>query len=257
MKKILIAAVLLLVLILPLSALANTSVTLDSNYTPAGNGQVTISWTASEKPAGGYNVIVGALSPDGSDPVLQSAGSTSGTSITTGLLAPGNKYRVYVVDSSFNILGLGEYSIPDVPPFEDGLLKDTSIKVSFEQRTTNLSTYRKVNSFRASDMLAGIQSGSQYPCLKYQMQMPQLAYERAFFVQLVFVTPDGAAFTDRAQDVTFQRVNNGYQTLWWENAGIDFFDKLNSQRGDIPSGEYTVHLYWDGYWVKTSTFTVY
>ena len=256
MKKILTAAALILVLLLPLSALADVSVSLDSDVTTYG-GQTTIRWTASGTPSGGFTVIVGALSPSGSDAILQLAGVTTGTSVTTGVMAPGKTYRVYVVDSDYNILGLGEYTMPSVPAFEDGLLKDTSIKVSFEMRTTNLSSYRKVNSFRSSDMIAGISSGSNYPCLKYQMQMPQLAYARSFYVQLVFETPDGLAFTDRYSDVTFDRVNNGYQTLWWENAGIDFFDKLYSQTGTIPSGEYTVHLYWDGYWVKTSTFTVY
>ena len=255
MKKILVITVMLLVLVMPLSALSDTSVTLNSTVSTM-NGLTTIRWTPGEVPAGGYTVIVQALNPSGGDTLLQLAGTTGSSSISTGLLAPGKSYRVYIVDSSYSILDLRDYDMPSVPAFEDGLLKDTSIKVSFEMRKSNLSTYRKVNSFSASDMIAGIADSSQYPCLKYQMQMPQLAYERAFFVQLVFESPDGITYTDRAQDITFERVNNGYQTLWWDDAGIDFFNQLYSQTGNITPGIYKIHLYWDGYWVNTSSFRV-
>ena len=58
------------------------------------------------------------------------------------------------------------------------------------------------------------------------------------------------------EDVTFDRVNNGYQTIWWNLAGVDFFYNLYNITGDIPSGTYRTHLYWDGMWVNDSTFKV-
>ncbi len=254
MKKMIVIIAVLLALSLPLSALADTSVTLNNSVSTMG-GKTTISWTGSA-PAGGCCVMIEALNPSGNGSLLQLAGTSSSSSVITGMLAPDTTYQVYLLDSSFNILDMHEYTMPSVPVFEDGSLKNTSIKATFELRQSNLSRYKKVNSFRASDMVTGISAGSQYPCMKYQMRMPQLAHARTFFVQLVFETPDGCLFTDRAQDVTFDRVNNGYQTLWWDDAGIDFFNSLNSQTGSIPSGVYKIHLYWDGYWVNTSTFTV-
>jgi len=256
MKR-LIIVVALLALLLPLSSLADTSVTLNSTVS-SFSGQTTISWTPGDVPDGGYMVITEAHnSAGGSETILQLAGSTDGSSVTTGILAPNTTYTIYVVDSGFNILDSHDYTMPDVPVFEDGKLKDTSIKVSIEQRSTNLNgKYKKYNPFRASEMETIISEKTAYPCMKFQMQMPQLAYERSFFVQLVYESPNGCTYTDRAQEVTFNRVNNGYQTLWWEDAGIDFFDKLYSQTGSIPRGQYKIHLYWDGCWVKTSTFQV-
>ncbi len=221
-------------------------------------GQTTISWSAGSNSDGEYKVLIEALNPSGgSKSLLQLAGSTKGTSITTGLLAPEKTYQVTLLNSSYNVLDTHEYTMPSVPTFEDGRLKNTSIKITIEQRSTTLNgKYKKYNPYRASEMESIIAAESAYPCMKFQMQMPQLAYERSFFVQLVYESPNGYTYTDRAQEITFKRVNNGYQTLWWENAGIDFFSDLYSQTGSIPRGEYKVHLYWDGCWIRTSTFQV-
>lgn len=257
MKKRIIATVLFLILLLPFSAVADTSAVLDDTVSSSG-GQTTIRWKSSgSAPAGGYKVIVMAENPMESGSIMQLAGESTGNSVTTGLLAPEKTYEVYLVDSNYDIIDYHEYTMPSVPVFEDGLLKNTSVKVSIEMRQTDINgKYRKINAFKSSDMITGITSGSAYPCMKFQMQMPQLAYERSFYVQLVFESPNGYTFTDKASDVTFERVNNGYQTVWWEYAGWDFFDQLYRQTDSIPAGEYKMHLYWDGCWVKTTTFNV-
>ena len=256
MKKTISMLALAMVLLLTFTAAAGADVTLNETVESYG-GQSTIRWTADSVPQGGFTVIVEALNPRGSASFLQLAGQTTEKSLTTGILAPDKSYKVYVVDSNFDILGTHEYTMPSVPLFEDGLLKNTSVKVTTELRQASSDgQYKRIKSFNATDMNALASDGTGFSCMKYQMQMPQLAYARNFYVQLVFEAPNGYTYTDMAQEVTFDRVNNGYQTVWWDYAGANFFDNLYRQTGSIPSGVYTIYLYWDGCFVNASTFNV-
>lgn len=256
MKKLLTLLLALILFLLPFPSFADSSVTLGEYITPFG-GLSRIRWTAEEPSENGYIVIIQSTGRDGSVNVMQLAGQTGETSLETGLLVPDASYTVYVVDDSFNILDMKDYSISSVPAFEDGNLKSNHIKVSTELRQASTdSKYKKISAFNASEMNAMAADGSVFSCMKYQMQMPQLAYARTFYVQLAFEAPNGCFYTDKAEEITFERVNNGYQTIWWDYAGADFFKDLYDQTGNIPSGEYKIHLYWDGYWVNTSTFRV-
>ena len=88
------------------------------------------------------------------------------------------------------------------------------------------------------------------------MRMPTLAKPRTFFVTVAFESPDGFIWVDKAEEITFDQVTGGYQTIWWNIAGPNFFEKLYETTGNIPEGKYTTYLYWDGMWVNTSTFNV-
>ena len=256
MKKLISMLAFAIILLLTFTAVAGADVTLNDTIESFG-GQSTIRWTSDSVPQGGFTIIIEALNPRGSASLLQMAGQTAENSLTTGLLAPDKSYRVYVVDSHFDILGTHDYTMPSVPLFEDGLLKNTSVRISIELRQAGADgKYKRLKSFNASDMNALAANGTDFSCIKYQMQMPQLAHARNFYVQLVFEAPNGYTYTDKAQDLTFDRVNDGYQTVWWDYAGADFFDGLYRQTGSIPSGVYTIYLYWDGCFVNASTFSV-
>ncbi len=258
MKKILAVTALLLILLLPLSVLAGTAVTLDATVS-VNSGRSVIRWTPGDLPAGGYKVYVSAVNPGGSAELVQLAGTTDGSSLTTGLLAPNRTYKVYVTNTDNIILGSAVYITEDVPVFEDGKLKHTSVKISTEPRRLNNATgkFKKLKSFKASEMESTMASEPDtYFCMKYLMRMPKLIKARAFFVQVVFDAPNGYSYTEKAEDVTFDKVKNGYQTLWWDRAGANFFSQLYSQTGSIPAGEYTITLYWDGCFVNTTTFKV-
>ena len=75
-------------------------------------------------------------------------------------------------------------------------------------------------------------------------------------ITLVIEAPDGFKLVDKAGDLNFDRVSNGYQTVWLQLAGDRFFEALYRNTGNIPTGTYQVTLYWDGAWVNTSSFTV-
>ena len=87
MKKLLTLMLALVLCLLPLSSLADPSVTLGEYVTPFG-GLSTLRWTADEPPESGYYVVIQSSSRDGSSNVMQHAGQTGGTSLGTGRRVP-------------------------------------------------------------------------------------------------------------------------------------------------------------------------
>lgn len=221
-------------------------------------GMSTISWTVE---GSAEKVKVVACLDTGNESVKQKAflvGETSGRSIKTEYLAPGQSYTIFLLDADFNMLAVKVCKVPDVPVFADGLLKDTSVKVTLEKREYPLDTQKpkKVSQLSAKAIAEDLTNGKKYYGVKYHMQMPKLAKPRTFFVTLVFEAPNGFMTVERAKDLTFDRVDGGYQTLWWEIAGPEFFYDLYNANESIPTGTYKIHLYWDGMKVNTSTFDV-
>ena len=54
----------------------------------------------------------------------------------------------------------------------------------------------------------------------------------------------------------FERVADGYQTLWSNFTGNAIFYYEYDQFAHVPAGKYQVELYWDGMFVSRSTLTV-
>ena len=242
--------------VIPAVSFAAGSVSI-STYVTYSGGYATVSWTASGNAPSSY-LVYAKVDNSSSEQAMIKLGETKRNSIQTSDLAPGTRYTVFVTDPEYNILGSETVMVPYVDTFVDGKLKNTSIKVSLETRKYDLSTqkYKRVNSLSAKEIISGFESNSAYYGVKYQMRMPQLAYERSFFVTLVFESPNGFLEVERATDVTFDRVNNGYQTIWWELTGTAYFYDLYNTVGEIPAGTYTIHMYWDGMWVSDTTFKV-
>ncbi len=242
------------------SASAETSATLSPSIR-YDTGVTTISWDVSGTDASTYRVFLQVINNGPAEQSLWNLGETSTHSMRTTECIPGKSYRVTLTDGSYSILDSRDYTLSEAPIFEDGKLKNTSVKISIEPRRMKSGgnaqkDAKKVNSLKASEIMAALSDGSAYYGIRYQMRMPQLAKGRSFFVTLAFESPDGYLYVEQATDVSFDRVSNGYQTLWWNIAGASFFDRLNHTAGEIPAGTYTVYLFWDGMWVNTSTFRV-
>lgn len=238
-------------------AAAGTSVSISGSVSYS-KGYSTVSWTTTGSEPSLYRVFAQVVNHGTSEQAVLNLGETKSHSIQAANLVPGISYSIIVTDDSFNILGTGTCTVPDVPSFEDGKLKHTSIKISLSKRQYNLST-RKTKDLKklsGSEIAASFASNQFYYGVQYTMRMPQLAKPRAYFGTLVFESPDGFIWVDKAMDMTFDRVSNGYQTLWWEIAGVEFFYQLNEAVGSIPAGTYTIRLYWDGMFVNTITFDV-
>lgn len=252
-----ILVVLLLFPCLSTALAAGTSVSVSGSVS-YDKGTATISWSTTGSEPSSYYVFAQATNHGSSEQAMIRLGETATHSIQTTSLAPGVQYEITVTDNVFNILGTGTCSMPNVPDFEDGKLKNTSVKISVKNRQMNLSTqkFKDIKKLSGEEISNSFESGDFYYGVKYQMRMPQLAKARGFFGTLVFESPDGFVYVDKAMDMTFDRVNNGYQTLWWEIAGVEFFYRLKNAVGSVPAGTYTIRLYWDGMFVNETTFKV-
>ena len=144
--------------------------------------------------------------------------------------------------------------------FEDGKLKASSVKITLKPAKMKIGgtmkkDLKEIKEFKASEIIDAIKKGETYYGLKYIMKMPQLKKSRKFYVTLAYESPDGYLMVDKADSLTFDRVNNGYQTLT-VFTGEAFFGYLYKLIEDIPKGTYKVHLFWDGMKVQTKTFKV-
>jgi len=262
MKKRLLSALLaalLLVSIAPFAAAAG-SVTLSDRVT-YDCGITRISWTVSGSGADSYNVYVQMVNNGDVRQGSIRAGSSTGTSVDTLYCVPGKEYEVTLTDGSGYILDRKTYRLPEAPVFQDGKLKNTSVKITTEARKMKAGgnpnkDIKKIGSLRAKDITAGVENGNEYYGLKFTMKMPQLVKQRSFFVTIAFESPDGFYLVDWAKSVEFERVNRGYQTLWLPLAGYNYFQNLYNITGSIPRGRYTIHLFWDGMWVNSVGFNV-
>ena len=238
-------------------ALAGTTVTLASSLS-YDCGTTTIRWDVSGSEPGETYVIVENIDYGDTSQAIFSVRDISGHRARSDQFVPGHHYRVTLMDGQYNSLDSREYVLPWVDTFQDGKLKNTSVKISIETRKYTPEKGYKKNNLSAAAIKDAIADGysSEVYGVKYQMRMPTLGKERNYFVTLVFESPFGFIWVERATDITFERVNNGYQTLWWELVGGNFFSELYDRTKEIPTGKYQVHLFWDGMWVNTSTFKV-
>ena len=224
-------------------------------------GVTTISWDDAGSGTSSYRVYLKVINNGSAENTQWFIGDTTDHFLKTTECLRGKSYSVVLADQDRYILDSREYTLPEAPSFQDGKLTNASVKISLEPRKMAMGgspskDTKKLNSLKASEIKSGLDGQTTIHGLKYTMKMPQLAKPRSFFVTLAFESPDGYLYVEDAEDITFDRVANGYQTIWWYITGTGFFHNLNEATGDIPAGTYTVYLYWDGMWVNTSTFKV-
>ena len=237
------------------SAFAATEVTLKKHLS-YNMGRTTIAWDVTGDEPDTYKVTVEVINNGSAKQTRWNVGTTSSHSIQTTEYIPGKSYEITVSDGDGNVLAKKQYVMDDPVTFEDGKLKNTSIKIKLETRKRIGDADPKKVTFKAGEIIKNIDDNDIAYGLKFSMQMPQLAHPRSVFVTLAYESPDGYLDVAEAQDVDFDRVNRGYQTLWFILAGRYFFKHLYEATGDIPVGKYTTYLFFDGMWVNTNSFKV-
>ena len=221
-------------------------------------GVSTISWTVQGSRIS-CDVIMEAVNGNSKQHRWNLGSGTS--SVKTSMLMPGKTYQITLVETdSSEILDEKTYTMPRASTFEDGRLKNTSVKVTIELRKLDAgkprSEAKKVSSLSADKIINSIRNGGESYGFKYQMRMPTLAKPRSFYVTIYIESPDGFLEAEIWSDMEFKRVSGGYQTIWYYMLGDDYFENLYKITGDIPSGNYTVTMFWDGMYVNQSTFKV-
>ena len=227
------------------------------DYLPYEKGRTTIGWDINDSGSSRYVVTYKMIDNGTAKQSELEAGRTYGNSIETTGIIPGKCYEITVKDADGNILDQKAYRMDEAETFEDGKLKNTSVKIYVKPSMMESGKDPKqISGLKAADIEKSLSEVGKYYGVRYQMSMPQLKEERTFFVTMALESPDGYVYADKATDITFSKVSKGKESIYWKIAGVEFFLKLYMTNGSIPSGKYTAHLFWDGKWVNSSTFVV-
>lgn len=251
MKKRIIALV--LVIAMMLLVLSATAETFDTRITME-SGYATVTWTGGN--AGNtYYLFTQCLDPvtGGEQPMNYNGTGTFYTCKLEGII-PGHSYDIYLVNTDLEILDMLTYTAPSAVVFEDGKLKDTSVKVTIEPRKMLADgTIKSLSELTAANIGRDLGNESAEYGFKFTMKMPQLIKSRSFHMQIAVTAPNGMVAVNDFGDVEFSRVADGYQTLWSDFTGSIVFSDEYDAFGAVPSGKYTVELYWDGMLVNRQT----
>ncbi len=251
---VLLSLVLLLAAFLPAAAGADTAVKLADDVR-SRDGKVTISWHVTGTGVSSFKVYAKFSSGD-SKQTRYLIGMTSSNSITTGRLMPGKRYEITVTDVLGNQLGSKSYKMPKEGKFKDSKLKSSSVKVTITPMKQSGSSKPKKATLKAKTIKKAVKKNGDAYSVKYHIKMPRLTKDRSFFVSIFIQAPNDFMKCALAQDVDFDKVSNGYQTLWLDMLDTDFFPDLYEATKEIPSGKYKITMYWDGMLVNSSTFKV-
>ena len=238
---------------------------ISSNVT-TDTGRYTITWEDSAN-AGPYQLTYQYV--DESAPAVQCnfwAGPSEKDSTTTSksytylYLIPGKTYK-FTVEDSKGVKTSRVITLPTPSSFVDGKLKSSSIKVSWKYRYMEsgmaYEDARSLSKFSAAEMMTNMTNSGYRYGLYYRIDLPQLAKSRNFYTTIAFYAPNGFASAEVSGDTSYSSFNNASGSYCaWHCAGTGFFDLLYEKNGTIPTGTYTVELYWDGMFVKSTTFTV-
>ena len=238
---------------------------ISSNVT-TDTGRYTITWEDSAN-AGPYQLTYQYV--DESSNAVQCnfwAGPSEKDSTTTSksytylYLIPGKTYK-FTVEDSKGVKTSRVITLPTPSSFVDGKLKSSSIKVSWKYRYMEsgmaYEDARSLSKFSAAEMMTNMTNSGYRYGLYYRIDLPQLAKSRNFYTTIAFYAPNGFASAEVSGDTSHSSFNNASGSYCaWHCAGTGFCDLLYEKNGTIPTGTYTVELYWDGMLVKSTTFTV-
>ncbi|MGN0971559.1 MAG: hypothetical protein ACI4OY_06355 [Aristaeellaceae bacterium] len=190
----------------------------------------------------------------------ESDSTTNSKSFTYLHLIPGKTYKFTVKDSN-GVRTSRTLTLPTPSSFVDGKLKASSIKASCKYRYmesgADYKDAKELSKFSAAEMMANMSNSGYRYGLYYRIDLPQLATSREFYTTIAFYAPNGFTYTEVPGDISYSSFNNASGSYrYWYCAGTGFFDLLYEKNGTIPTGTYTVELYWDGMIVNTTTFTV-
>lgn len=108
------------------------------------------------------------------------------------------------------------------------------------------------NAVIIDDDIVSNRSSKEYG-FRYDVDYPQLAYSRTYFTQVVITAPNGYLETEVYKTATY---GSEYAGKYWDMPGDWTFRMIYDKNSSVPSGTWTVELYWDGMFVNRSTFKV-
>jgi len=248
---------LLVVALLPVSALGDQSVTLNPKIKYGGTN-VTVSWECGDEiPEGGYGVVVGAVRPDGTEGVLRIAGTTAENSLKTPYMVLGYTYIVFVCDLKGTVLGQQIYTLtePHYETYRSYLSSENVIATVETLKEDPEDNFTQV-SFKADEICKDLAEGKHSYNTRYSFEVPISKFQMKIDVKIAYESPDGSVYVTYAENVNYPYRKNYSKTITCHRSSYDFFDALYKQKGTIPSGEYKIKLFFGEYLITTSTFTI-
>ena len=230
----------------------NSTVTSDK-------GRVTVRWTDSANKAPYYVLCQYVGSSGVTQPNYWAGGNktestTYSTSYTIDQLLPGKTYKIEVRDCDGNSI-TRTYTLPSPATFADDQLKASSIKLTLSPRSkrdsTSDSTATAVNSLSASKIVADM--GQTEYGFRYSLDYPTLSHSRTHFTQIAIIAPNGYTECEVWENIDYEMQYTGKS---WHMLGDWTFSMIYDKNRTVPSGTWTVELYWDGMFVNRSTFQV-
>ena len=173
--------------------------------------------------------------------VMDAAGPTH----TLEYLTPGQPYWIIV----YNNEGKYEYIAYDPGPVE--IFPEFGAEITARTRTRLNGEITNVNAFSAAEIAQG---GKEFGA-RVEVAYPKLARERLYDVRISITAPNGSVVTNSVNDQKLER--GGASKFYWVFYDFSwYFDLLMDNYGRIPVGEYTLNLYFNRYFVDSTTFKV-
>ena len=169
----------------------------------------------------------------------------AGPTHTLEYLTPGQPYWIIV----YNNEGKYEYIAYDPGPVET--FPEFGAEITARTRTRLNGEITNVNAFSAAEIAQG---GKEFGA-RVEVAYPKLARERLYDVRISITAPNGSVVTNSVNDQKLER--GGASKLYWVFYDFSwYFDLLMDNYGRIPVGEYTLNLYFNRYFVDSTTFKV-
>ena len=224
-----------------------------TQVTPNGDGTVDVAWTDSLN-RGPYEVNYVQKLSDSFVADLEYAdgvgewtdeSNVSGFTCTMDCLIPGVDYWIIVRDNT----GWGTYEAYTAPDAQS--FSEFTCTLSFQPETRSGETVRDVTGFSAAKLT---QASEEYGGL-LKISHPRLARDREYMMQLAITTPTGAIITENVTDIRLY--SGGSKSIYWDFYDLDwYFGRVLANMNRIPTGTYTIDVYFDGLYACSTTFTV-
>lgn len=223
------------------------------------DGKTTVTWTDSEN-AGPYQVAYEYVGGTATQSSFWAGGNETESTVKAkkfvfDSLAPGYTYRIKVWDAN-NRYTSAVITVPTNGSFRDSALNSSNINVEITPKYKNeKGTVFNAKELEASTIEKYLDKGTRFYGIRYEFTVPKGSRKVSYFTQLVFHAPNGYTHTEVNVQEDYDSTS-GAQNRYWQCVGSFFFECLYEKNGSIPTGTYTVELFWDGMLVDKSTFSV-
>ena len=170
------------------------------------------------------------------------------STLITPWLTPEQKVWIFVTDSNDNT---ATYLFT---PQKAPVYSEFKVTVTHEKRYKEGDKVTSLEAFKASDIEATLETENSDYGFYAQLQYPMLAKERTYCCHTVITYPNGTTYSYTEEATTLPK---GKSDLYWEFYSLrGALSTAISQYGEIPVGDYSFTVYFDGQFVTEFPFEI-